>query len=172
MNELTVYNKEQFVLKYEPGKMVMEYRHINSIEKAVNEEKNGISVYVKELGFDTVQALIELHLVALNHSVNVSNPLTTLQIKEISIEILTSYYFLSMVEIGFIFRKAKRGDYGKFYNCLSMPEILHWFHAYSEERMNYWINENTKDRHNDHSLRSEQRKELKRHERINGKQEL
>ena len=105
--------------------------------------------------------------VALNQTVNVSNPLTVLQIKEISIEILSTFYYLSIVEISFVLRKAKRGDYGKMYNSLNMPDILLWFSSYSEDRIKYIMDESIKNIHNDDSLRSEDRKILERHNKLN-----
>jgi len=166
-NQITLYTKKEFVTKYDPIKMIMDYRHVNSIEKALKEDSTGISVYIKEIGFDSVQAIIELHLVALNQTVNVSNPLTVLQIKEISIEILSTFYYLSIVEISFVLRKAKRGDYGKMYNSLNMPDILLWFSSYSEDRIKYFMDESIKNIHNDDSLRSEDRKILERHNKLN-----
>ena len=166
---IVVYTKQEFVKKFEPVSMLMEYRHVNSIEKAIKEDSNGASFYVKEFGFDTVQALVELHLIALNQSVNVGKPLTEFQIKEISIEILSTFYYLSIVEISLILRKAKRGDYGKLYNALNMVDILSWFSSYSEERTNHFINESTKEIQTDFSLRSEDRKILERHNKLNGK---
>jgi hypothetical protein len=167
-SEITVYSKPEFVKKFEPVSMVMEYRHINSIEKAIKEDSNGVSFYVKTFGFDTVQAVIELHLLALNESVNVGRPLTEFQIKEISIEIITVYYFLSVIEISLVLRKAKRGDYGKLYNALNIVDILSWFSSYAEERTNHFINESTKDIQTDFTLRSEDRRVLKRHNKLNG----
>jgi len=166
-NEISLFSKKEFVSKYDPVKMIMDYRHVNSIEKALKEDSNGISTYVKEIGFDAVQAIIELHLVALNQSVNVGNPLTVFQIKEISIEIISTFYYLSVVEISFVLRKAKRGDYGKLYNSLNMVDILLWFSNYTEDRIKHFMNESVKDIHNDDSLRSEDRKILDRHNKLN-----
>ena len=166
---IVIYTKQEFVKKFEPVSMLMNYRHVNSIVKALKEDKNGIAVYIKEFGFDTVQAIIELHLLALNQSVNVGKPLTEFQIKEISIEIISEFYYLSIVEISLIFRKAKRGDYGKLYNTLNIVDILTWFTTYCEERSNHFINESTKDIQTDFTLRSEDRAILKRHNKLHGK---
>lgn len=133
--ELVKIDKRAFIEKYNPANMVTAFAHIRNVKEAVQADQNGIAYYGKHLGADTVLALIELHLVALNQSINVNQPLTKIQIKEIAIEIRAVYYFLSMVEIQFVFRKAKRGDYGQFYGALNMPSILDWFRQYTEDRI-------------------------------------
>jgi len=167
-NELAIINKEQFLTKFEPSAMVMKFRHIKTVSDAIKEDSNGISLYAKELGEDTVMAVIELHLLSLSQAVNVSNKLTKVQIQEIAIEIMAVYYFLSMVEICYVLRKAKRGDYGKFYNAMSMPEVLSWFADYTELRIKDFIDNQARehDNHKDDSLRSEDRKVLRRHEQL------
>lgn len=166
MNKLIKIDKKQFLETYNPVNMLTAYRHVNNLAQAIQEDSNGLSVYVKALGYDTVSAVIELHLLALNQSVNVSQHLNKLQIKEIAIEVLASYYYLSPVELAYVLRKAKRGDYGKLYGALNMVDILGWYSQYAEDRVQHFINESTKDRHRDHSLRSEDRKLWERHEKL------
>lgn len=169
MSNIVKINKKEFIEKFEPVSMVMKYRHIKNIDQAINEDANTVSVYVKELGYDTVSAVVELHLVALNQSINVKQLLSVYQIKEISLELIATFYYISVVEIAYVFRKIKRGDYGKLYGALNMPDILGFFAQYIEERTQVFIAKSTKDIHNDHSLRSEDRKAWADHEKRIGK---
>lgn len=165
-NEIVKVNREEFIAKYEPMRMVTEFRNVKSLPDAIQADPNGISFYSKHLGEDTILAVIELHLVSLNASVNVNNPLSKMQIKEIAIEIMAMYYYLNMVEIQYVFRRAKRGEYGQLYGSLSMVNILSWFSQYAEERANHYINLHTRDITRDHSMRSEEREIWARHERL------
>ena len=112
--------------------------------------------------------MIEAHIVGLNESVNVKMPLKPLQMKEIAVEIQSTFFHLSMAEIFYVFRKAKKGGYGIFYNALSMPVVLDWFEQYSEERIKHFMEGQMRihDKHKDDSLRSDERKELRRHNEI------
>lgn len=166
MNNLIKIDKREFIQKFDPAVMVMNYRNVKSIQDAIDQDPNGVAFYVKNLGYDTVSAVIELHLVALNQSINVGQLLTVYQIKEIAIEVIASFYYLSIVEIAFIFRKIKRGDYGKLYGALNMVDILGFFSSYCEERAQVFINKSTKDLQNDHTLRTEERRTLERHEKL------
>lgn len=166
MGDLIKIDKKEFIQKYEPSQMLVQFREVNSIQKAIECDSNGISFYAKHLGMDSVLAVIELHLVSLNAAVNVKQQLNEFQIKEIAIEILATHYYLNMVEIGYIFRKAKRGEYGKLYGVLNMVDILSWFSTYAEERVNLYINKQMANRFKDDSMRSEDRKIWERHERL------
>tara|TARA_R110000772_G_scaffold51709_6_gene118604 strand:+ start:116 stop:664 length:549 start_codon:yes stop_codon:yes gene_type:complete len=159
-------DRNQFIEKYEPRQMLMQFREVNSIQKAIDCDGNGISYYSKHLGMDSVLAVIELHLISLNAAVNVNQHLNEYQIKEIAIEILSIHYHLNMVEIGLIFRKAKRGEYGKLYGVLNMVDILSWFSLYSEERAKLYIEKQMANRFKDDSMRSEDRKIWERHEKL------
>jgi len=167
-NEITVFTKKEFVQKFDPVRMLTAFRHIKTTEQAIAEDKNGIAFYAKELGEDSILAVIELHLVALNQSVNVGQPLTKFQIKEIAIEILSVFYYLSMVEICFVLRKAKRGEFGQFYGVLNIVAILDWFNQYAEDRAQKFVEQSTRDIQTDFTLRTEDRKVLERHNKLNG----
>ena len=52
MGELVKYNAAQFIEKFEPMKMLIEFRHVRTMEQAINQDQNGLCVYVKQLGFD------------------------------------------------------------------------------------------------------------------------
>lgn len=166
MGEIIKIDRQEFITKYEPRQMLMAYREVNTIAKAIECDTNGISYYAKHLGMDSVLATIELHLVALNAAVNVKQQLNEHQIKEIAIEILSNYYYINMVEIGLILRKAKRGEYGKLYGALNMVDILSWFANYAEERTNLYVEKQMANRFKDDSMRSEDRKMWERHEKL------
>ena len=167
-NEIAIYSKEEFLVKFSPMNMVTEYRHVKKMELAISEDNRGLSFHSKHVGESTVMAIIELHVASLNKSINVKMMLEPLQVKEIAIEIQSMFYFLSMVEVHFIFRKAKRGGYGKVYNALSMEVILHWFTQYSEERTKHFMDNQVRehDKYKDSSPRAEERKDLRRHDQI------
>ena len=138
-SEVAVYNKEEFVKKFEPMNMMKEFRSVNTLVKAVDTKVEAMSVQKKNFGEDTILAMIELHLVALNQSINVHEKLTPMQMTEISLEIVENYYFMSFVEIALVFKRAKSGHYGKISYSLNMPDVLTWFSKYAEERCQHFM---------------------------------
>ena len=166
-SELVIFDESAFLQKYDPFKALTGLRHIKTIEQAINDDSNNIAFYSNQMGEDSLLAVIEINLTALSESVNVGQPLTKYQIKEISIEILSIFYYLSMTEILYVLRSAKRGEYGQLYGVLNIVAILDWFKKYSEQRTQKFINGSTKDIQTDFSLRSEDRKILKQHNKLN-----
>ena len=166
-NEIVKFDKVAYLQKYDPLKVLTSLRHIKTSIQAIENDEVSLALSSKHIWMDSVLALIEVHLASLSESVNVGQPLSKYQIKEIAIEIHSMFYFLSMTEICFVLRKAKRGEYGQLYGVLNIVAILDWFNQYVEERTQVFINKSTQDRHNDHSLRSSDRKELKQSKHYN-----
>jgi len=164
--EVVKFDAQAYIQKYEPVQVLTSLRHIKTMEQAIEDDKNCVAFYSKQMGEDSVLALIELHLTALSESVNVGQPLTKFQIKEIAIEIHSMFYFLSMTEICFVLRKLKRGEYGQLYGALNIVFILDCFNRYAEERSQRFITMNTAEKTNDYDKRSEERKIEKRHNRL------
>lgn len=164
--EVAKINKIEYLKKYDPVQVLTSLQHIKTMEQAITDDINCLSFYSKHIGQDSILALIELHLMALSESVNVGQPLTKYQIKEIAIEIHSMFYFLSMTEICYVLRKAKRGEYGQLYGALNIVAILDWFNKYAEDRAQLFIIKSTKDRQNDYSPRSEERKIQERHDKL------
>ena len=165
-SEVVKFDKAAFIQKYEPISTLTTLSHIKTMEQAIENDSNCIAYYSKQMGIDGVIALLELHLTALGESVNVGQPLTKYQIKEIAIEINSMFYFLSMTEIVFVFRKLKRGEFGQLYGALNIVFILDCFNKYAEDRAQLFIIKSTKDRQTDYSPRSEERKIQERHDKL------
>lgn len=135
MGEIVKYTAQAYTAKFEPMQLSKQLRTVKTIEDALNSDANGLAFYKKQIGEDTVLAVIEMHLISLGQSVNVHEKLSKFQIQEIAAEILTLYYYMNMIEIAAVFRKAKRGEFGPIKYALNMPEVLQWFATYSEERV-------------------------------------
>lgn len=154
-NKLT--KSETLLEAFSPMQMLKSHRHIKTIQDVVKTPSESLSGLCNLIDEDSVCALIELHLWKLNESMNLNNKLTEHQIIEISIEIVSNYYYLKMEDVFLIFRKAKLGHFGQLYSSLSMIDIFGWFDKYNVERTEYYIEMNTKDIHRDSSTRLSQK---------------
>lgn len=175
-NEIAVIeNKETFIQKFEPREMIRSFGHVRTMENAIKEDSNGLAYYRKHLGEKTIEILLKMHIANLNASVNVHSKLDEMQIDEIALEIISMYHHLSPIEVGFIFRQAKRGVYGKIDYALNMPSILSWFDNYAERRSELFRTRQI-DYHSNfkgiHDERSEDRLNRKRHDQMKNNQEF
>ena len=66
--------------------------------------------------------------------VNLKRPLLEPQIEAIALEVVASYSSLNIADIHVIFRRARNGEFGDFYESLDMPKVMRWFADYFNER--------------------------------------
>ncbi len=88
----------------------------------------------KNFGDDFVQAYIEGWIVNVREFINVGKKMTDEQTQETAMLIVDEYYNLNLADINFIFKNAKLGRYGKYYDRLDGQIILSWFEEHFSNR--------------------------------------
>jgi len=84
-----------------------------------------------------VEALVKLHLVALDAFLKQKDGLTIGEIELITDEVMNRYgWVFTIADIYVIFRNAKLGRYGELYNKLTAAQVMGWFESYNVERNN------------------------------------
>lgn len=158
-----IIKKEDKIKALTPLNMLKRCIDIKTVADVVKTDAMALSQLRNDLGKDSLLALLELHIWSLNESMNLNNKLSEFQVQEIATEILSIYYYLKVEDIYLIFRRAKRGEFGKVYGSLSMIDIFGWFEKYNEERTTYYINQNIENRHNDPTERTSEKDEKSYH---------
>lgn len=87
-----------------------------------------------EHGFEAIEDIIKLYLIDLSENVNLKRPLRPAQADSIAREVVAEYYSLTIADVHVIFRKAKTGEYGEFYESLDTPKVMSWFREYFADR--------------------------------------
>lgn len=93
-----------------------------------------LAVLRREYGEAKIEAIIKLHLIDLCENVNLKRPLRDRQVDGIAREIVSEFYALTIADIHVVFRQAKTGQYGEFYDSLDMPKVMGWFRQYFADR--------------------------------------
>lgn len=88
----------------------------------------------RDFGEDKIEAVVILYLIDLCDNLNLKRPLNDTQVKNIAREIVAEFYALTIADVYLIFRRAKTGGFGDFFDSLDMPKVLSWFRAYFAER--------------------------------------
>ena len=140
-NELVT--SKEIVKAYQPMEMMRTHSHLKTVEDVVKNKGTALS--------------------GLSNTMNLQNKLNEAQVMEIAVEIISMYYYLTMEDIYLIFRKAKRGEFGKVYGSLSMIDIFEWFTKYDNERTRVYVSESTKHKHNDSTTRTSEKNEKAHH---------
>lgn len=134
-NEIIKIDKGAFLETFTPRNVQTQLNKVKSVSEAIKSDKNGVSYYRKHIGQTEVETIVGALIMNFQKSINVNKELTPFQIDELVNEILSSYYYLSIVEIAFIFKRAKLGFYKVNTFALSMPDVMQWFQQYTEERI-------------------------------------
>lgn len=88
----------------------------------------------KHFGDDFIQAYIEGWIINIREFINVGKKMTDEQTQETAMMIVDEYYNLNLADINFIFKNAKLGKYGKYYDRLDGQIILSWFDEHFNNR--------------------------------------
>lgn len=105
-----------------------------AIAETSQDKYPSLSVLRRDYGNEKIEAVIKLYLIDLCENVNLKRPLKDTQVDNIAREVVATYYALTIADVHVIFRKAKTGEYGEFYESLDMPKVMSWFREYFNNR--------------------------------------
>lgn len=89
----------------------------------------------KYFGEVVVKAFLHDELQRLRFFFSVGRGLTDEAIEELCELIIEEYYFFNLSDVKLVFKKAKKGNFGKSYDRVDGQIILEWFSAYNELRL-------------------------------------
>lgn len=127
---------KEFSTIYNPSSCLRLFKNVTSIEKSLEANTPTLGKLVKTYGDTKIEAYLKIWLINLNESLNLKRPLTESQISETAFMILDGNKNLTISDINLIFKRAKSGEYGPFFESLSIDKVLTWFSQYFEERCN------------------------------------
>lgn len=107
---------------------------LTTIEKAMNADAPSLGTFQREKGKEFTEGLVMGWLAYLNSILNLNKPLTDDQIELCAIEVNNEFYGLKISDLTLLFKKIISGQYGEFYESLTIPKVLTFFRQYMEER--------------------------------------
>ena len=121
---------------YSPAAIADTCRDVRTVEQSLESGLPSIGRLACETSRSTVTTLIKLHLVALDAFLKQKTGLTPDEIDLIADEVMQTYSaHLTFADINLIFRNAKLGRYGEFYQNLTAAKVMRWFDEYVDRRM-------------------------------------
>lgn len=128
--------KQEFLDMYMPDALNRRLRSVKSTRELIKSDTNSIVICSKVFGESVVEVVIAAMIKQFVNTVNVHDNLTSDQALELCEIIICDYYFISLTELAFIFRQAKKGKYGKIGTfAMNIDTITGWIDAYREERI-------------------------------------
>ena len=111
---------------------------IDTVAKSVRSDVVSVNRLVKELGYKETAALIVMQLTRLETMLNVSKPMHPEAVAETATMVVDSCLNagvgVNAADIDIVFKRALKGEYGKFYGGISCADVLGWFNKYYMEK--------------------------------------
>lgn len=122
--------------KYHPKNCLTTFKKVSTIDDAINTSTPSIGLLQRAKGKEFSEVLITFWLVYLNNILNLNKPMSEDQIRLCSSMIVEEYYMLKISDITLIFKRIISGQYGEFYERLSIDKVMIFFRTYLAERFN------------------------------------
>ena len=107
---------------------------LTNLSAAMNTTAPTLAAINREKGKDFAIGLTMGWLVYLNDILNLNKPMTEDQIDLCATEVIETYGSLKMSDITYLFRKIINGQYGEFYESLTVQKVLTFFRQYYDDR--------------------------------------
>jgi len=101
---------------------------------ALNADSGTLARIQREHGREFAEGWLTAWLVSLNRMLSLKRPLTEEQIELAAFEICEEFYCLKITDLTFLSRRIINGEYGEFYESLSISKIVSFFREYFNER--------------------------------------
>ena len=126
--------KKNLLEKYSPKNCMLHSGKVKTIEEAINSKAPSIGKFQNQQGKQFTEGLITFWLLYLNKVLNLNKPMSEEQINLCSSMIVDEFYMLKISDLTLLFKKIISGQYGEFYERLSIDKVLTFFREYLEER--------------------------------------
>ena len=127
-------SKKNLLEKYSPKNCMLHAGKITTIEQALNSKAPSIASFQRQQGRQFTEGLITFWLLYLNNILNLNKPMSEEQINLCSNMVVEEFYMFKVSDLTLLFKRIISGQYGEFYERLSIDKILTFFRTYLEER--------------------------------------
>lgn len=127
-------SKKNLLEKYSPRNCMLHSGKVKTIEEAINSKAPSIGNFQNQQGRQFTEGLITFWLLYLNKVLNLNKPMSEEQINLCSSMIVEEFYMLKVSDLTLLFKRIISGQYGEFYERLSIDKVLTFFREYLEER--------------------------------------
>jgi len=125
-------SKTKFLESYNPSNY--KFNKLKTFEDAIESKTPSLNLIIRAEGRVKKEALVKLWLINLNELLNVKHPMSEQQIRICASLIVEDYASLKIADLGFFFRKIIKGEYGQFYESISIEKILSFLTQYETDR--------------------------------------
>jgi len=116
-----------------------------SVTDAINSPSHSLGKIQREQSKKFTEGLVLVWLMYLNEILNLNKPMSEEQMKLAATLICEEFYMLKMSDLTLLFKRIISGQYGEFYERLSIDKVLTFFRNYLEERFEIAIDQSSRN---------------------------
>ena len=140
-----IYSQDELIKQYAPAKFMLNAGKLVSIKDAINSNSYSLGKLQREHSRKFTESIISNWLIYLNETLNLNNDMSIEQIRLASVLICEEFYMLKMADLTLLFKRIISGQYGEFYERLSIDNVITFFRNYLEERFEIAIDQSSRD---------------------------
>ena len=110
---------------------------ITSLEVAITKDSFSLAKLRKEKGEEFTADWVSLWLVYINQMLNLRRPMTEDMIELCATQIADEYRLLKVSDMALLTKRIINGEYGEFYESLSIAKVMTFFREYVDERFEH-----------------------------------
>ena len=145
IHQTTQISKQKFLETYSPQVWMVKSSKLVSVSDAMNSKSQSLGKIQREQSGEFSEGIIKMWLLYLNKILNLNKPMSDEQIKLAAVLICEEFYMLKMSDLSLLFKRIISGQYGEFYERLSIDKVLTFFRNYLEERFEIAIDQSSRD---------------------------
>lgn len=120
----------------------MQFVHkLKSVSDAINAQAPTVAQAKRDCGEEFTHSLLMAWLVRLNELLGLKNSMSESQIQLCATHILKEFNYLKFSDLSLLFNRIITGQYGEFYESLTIAKVLTFFREYDKERTEVAIDE-------------------------------
>ena len=116
-----------------------------SVTDAINSPSHSLGKIQREQSKKFTEGLVLVWLMYLNEILNLNKPMSEEQMKLAATLICEEFYMLKMSDLTLLFKRIISGQYGEFYERISINKVLTFFRNYLEERFEIAIDQSSRN---------------------------
>ncbi|WP_372472700.1 DUF6633 family protein [Capnocytophaga sp. ARDL2] len=119
---------------YDPKTCLVHAHRLSNISVAINAKARSIATIKRDCGETFAYNLLMAWIVCLNEVLGLKRMMSETQVQLCATHILSDYKHLKISELAFLFNQIITGQYGEFYESLSISKLLTFFREYEKQR--------------------------------------
>jgi hypothetical protein len=132
--EQVMPSKDEFLKLSQVKAVISRNRENNTPVKCIDANEPTLGALSRTYGNEFCENYLCVWLIEVQEMIGVKNKMNDSQIAMCAQMVLEDFKYLNLADIQLVCKRAIKGDYGQFFESVSIPKVIEWFKLYFDER--------------------------------------